>query len=99
MPYFGPLQKVPKALLEHELVFSRLPGQPREYVQHRMATRGAELAELLCRPATHVFLCGLKGLEAGVDEALAAIGRDAGLDWPALRDAMRAEGRFHAETY
>ncbi len=99
LPYFGPLQKVPKALLEQELVFSRLTRQPREYVQHRMAKRGAELAELLRRPATHVFLCGLKGLEAGVDETFAAIGRDAGFDWPALRDAMRAEGRFHAETY
>jgi benzoyl-CoA 2,3-dioxygenase component A len=99
LPYFGPLQKVPSALLEKELVFSRLPGQPREYVQHRMATRGAELADLLRRPATHVFLCGLKGLEAGVDEAFTAIGRDAGFDWPALRTTMREQGRFHAETY
>lgn len=99
LPYFGPLQKVPRALLEQELVFSRLPGQAREYVQHRMAMRAAELAELLRRPATHVFLCGLKGLEAGVDEAFTAIGQDAGFNWPALRTAMRQEGRFHAETY
>ena len=99
LPYFGPLQKVPKALLEQELVFSRLPGQKREYVQHRMAARAAELADLLRRPATHVFLCGLKGLEAGVDEAFSAIGGDAGFDWPELRAAMRADGRFHAETY
>ncbi len=99
LPYFGPLQKVPTALLEQELVFSRLAGQPREYVQHRMAMRGPELAELLRRPATHVFLCGLKGLEAGVDDALAIVGRDGGFDWPTLRAAMRAEGRFHAETY
>lgn len=99
LPYFGPLQKVPRALLEQELVFSRLPGQKREYVQHRMATRAAELGPLLCRPATHVFLCGLKGLEAGVDDAFAAIGRDAGFEWPALRATMREEGRFHAETY
>ncbi len=99
LPYFGPLQKVPRALLEQELVFSRLPGQKREYVQHRMASRGPELAQLLCRPATHVFLCGLKGLEAGVDDAFAAIGRDAGFEWPALRAAMREDGRFHSETY
>ncbi|MDE2333794.1 MAG: benzoyl-CoA 2,3-epoxidase subunit BoxA [Rhodospirillales bacterium] len=99
LPYFGPLQKVPKTLLEQELVFSRLPGQRRQYVQHRMAARGPELAELLRRPATHVFLCGLKGLEAGVDEALVAVGREAGFDWPALRAVLRADGRFHAETY
>jgi benzoyl-CoA 2,3-epoxidase subunit A len=99
LPYFGPLQKVPKVLLEQELVFSRLPGKKREYVQHRMLTRASELAELLRGPATHVFLCGLKGLEAGVDEAFTTIGQDAGFDWPALRTTMRAEGRFHAETY
>ena len=99
LPYFGPLQKVPGALLEQELVFSRLPGKPREYVQHRMATRAADLADLLRRPATHVYLCGLKGLEAGVDEAFTAIGLGGGFDWPALRSAMRDEGRFHAETY
>src|SRR5262249_27610046 len=36
LPYFGPLQKVPKSLLDQELVFSRLPDGPKEYVQDRM---------------------------------------------------------------
>ncbi|MBY0332997.1 MAG: benzoyl-CoA 2,3-epoxidase subunit BoxA [Acetobacteraceae bacterium] len=96
LPYFGPLQKVPPAVLARELVFSRIPGAPREYVQDRMRARAAELAPLLRRPATHIYVCGLKGLEAGADAALAEI---AGPDWPALREAMRAEGRFHVETY
>ena len=99
LPYFGPLQKVPAAVLEQHLVFSRLPDAPKEYVQDRLRTRGEQVAALLRRPATHLYVCGLRGLEAGVEEALAAIGRAHDIDWPALRAAMRAEGRYHVETY
>ncbi len=99
LPYFGPLQKVPARLLDRELVYSRRPGQPREYVQDRMRTRSQDLAALLARPTTHIYLCGLRGLEEGVEQALTDIGRQHGIDWPALRSIMRAEGRYHAETY
>jgi benzoyl-CoA 2,3-dioxygenase component A len=34
-----------------------------------------------------------------VDAALGEICAADGLDWPALREAMRAEGRLHVETY
>ena len=99
LPYFGPLQKVPPAVLDRELVYSRLPGQAKEYVQDRMERRAADLAALLRKEGTHVYVCGLKGLEAGVDTALSGIAAAHGLDWPALRAAMRDEGRFHVETY
>ena len=99
LPYFGPLQKVPPALLDQELVYSRLADRPKEYVQHRMRARAADLAALLRKDNTHLYVCGLKGLEARVEEALAEIGAAHGLDWPALREAMRAEGRLHVETY
>ena len=99
LPYFGPLQKVPPALLDQELVYSRLPDRPKEYVQHRMRARATDLAALLRKGSTHLYVCGLKGLEAGVEEALAEIGAAHGLDWPALRTAMREQGRLHVETY
>ena len=99
LPYFGPLQKVPEKLLQKHLVYSRLPGQPKEYVQDRMRKHGAELAVLVQNPATHVFICGLRGMETGVDEALADICRASGLDWSALKPDMRASGRYHVETY
>ena len=38
-------------------------------------------------------------MESGVDEALADICRDARLDWSKLRADMRAQGRYHVETY
>ena len=99
LPYFGPLQKVPKSLLEKHLVYSRLPGQPKEYVQDRMRKHGAALAKLITDANTHVFICGLRGMEAGVDEALADICRAEGLDWSALKPDMRGGGRYHVETY
>jgi len=99
LPYFGPLQKVPQSLLDKHLVFSRIPGQPKEYVQDRMRKHGPELTSLIKSPATHVFICGLRGMEAGVDEALADICRAAGLDWSAVKPDMRSSGRYHVETY
>ena len=99
LPYFGPLQKVPERLLEKHLVYSRLPGLPKEYVQDRMRKHGPALAQLIKSPATHVFICGLRGMEAGVDEALADICRSEGLDWTALKPDMRGNGRYHVETY
>jgi sulfite reductase alpha subunit-like flavoprotein len=64
-----------------------------------MRTRSADLAALLRRPATHIYLCGLRGLEDGVEQALTEIGAEHGIDWPALRAEMRGQGRYHAETY
>ena len=49
--------------------------------------------------STHIYICGLKGMESGVDEALADICRSSGIDWAALRADMRAQGRYHVETY
>jgi benzoyl-CoA 2,3-epoxidase subunit A len=99
LPYFGPLQKVPDRLLEKHLVFSRLPGKPKEYVQDRMRSEAAPIADLLKTEQGHIFICGLKGMEAGVEDALDGICRDNGLDWSALKPRMRAYGRYHVETY
>lgn len=99
LPYFGPLQKVPKTLLDQELVFSRLADKPKEYVQDRMKKRSADLAALLQKSTTHIYMCGLKGMETGVEESFAAICREHKLEWASIRARMRDEGRFHVETY
>jgi benzoyl-CoA 2,3-dioxygenase component A len=99
LPYFGPLQKLPSSLITQHLVYSRVPGQPKTYVQDRMRVEGAMLSTLLRESATHVFICGLKGMEHGVDEAFADICRHDGLDWAEVKGRMRGEGRYHVETY
>jgi benzoyl-CoA 2,3-dioxygenase component A len=99
LPYFGPLQKVPKTLLDQELVFSRLPDKPKEYVQDRMRRRGPDLAGLLTKDTTHVYVCGLRGMEQGVEQAFEEICSGHGLNWADCRAHMRDAGRFHVETY
>jgi benzoyl-CoA 2,3-dioxygenase component A len=99
LPYFGPLQKVPKSLLTQHLCYSRVAGEPKTYVQDRLRAEEGAVAALLKEPATHIYICGLKGMESGVDEAFADVCRHAGLDWAALKPEMRASGRYHVETY
>lgn len=99
LPYFGPLKKVPEAFMAKHFAFSRIPGEPKRYVQDRMREEAASIAPLLKDPDAYIYICGLKDMEAGVDEAFADVARGAGLDWSAVRDAMRDEGRYHVETY
>ena len=99
LPYFGPLKKLPDRLLRKELVFSRLKDQPKEYVQDRIRMCRTEVVDLLRQKNTYVYICGLKGMETGVDEALADVCKSADMDWKTLLDGMRQQGRYHVETY
>ena len=99
LPYFGPLQKVPEKLLGKYFCYSRVPNEPRVYVQDRIRSEGAQIAKLLGDPHTHIYICGLKGMETGVDEAFADACRHASLDWASIKPAMRESGRYHVETY
>lgn len=99
LPYFGPLQKVPEKLLGKYFCYSRVPDQPRVYVQDRIRSEMAQIAALLRDDKTHVYICGLKGMESGVDEAFADACRSASIDWSALKPTMRESGRYHVETY
>ena len=98
LPYFGPLLKLPASFIDRHLVFSRLPGEPRTYVQDKLREAGAAVVELL-RGDSYVYICGLKGMEAGVMEALRDVCIAAGAEWEVLHRRMVDEGRFHVETY
>lgn len=99
LPYFGPLKKVPESLLKQHLVFSRQEGQEKEYVQDRLIAEQDSVAELLADDRTHIYICGLRGMEEGVEKAMTSIAESVGQQWATLRDAMREDGRYHVETY
>ena len=99
LPYFGPLQKVPDALLGKHFCYSRVPGEPRVYVQDRIRSEARSICALLQDGQTHIYICGLRGMESGVEEAFADVCRSAGMDWSGLKTTMRANGRYHVETY
>ncbi len=99
LPYFGPLKKVPESLLKQHLVFSREVGTAKEYVQDRILVEQDSVAELLADPHTYIYICGLRGMEEGVEKAMTSIAESMGQQWTALRDTMREDGRYHVETY
>lgn len=99
LPYFGPLQNLPKDFIDINFAFSRTPGQPKKYVQHALRERAADLAALLTDPNAFFYVCGLKAMEEGVVLALKDIAYGAGLDWTTVGEALRREGRLHLETY
>ena len=98
LPYFGPLRKLPASFIEQHLAFSRVDGAPRVYVQDKLREAYTAVTELLLGD-TYIYICGLKGMETGVMEALSDMCRAANLDWTHLHATMVAEGRFHVETY
>ena len=99
LPYFGPLQNLPKDFIDIHFAFSRAPGQPKKYVQDLMRDRAADLVPLLQDPNAYFYVCGLKAMEEGVVLALRDVAVNAGLDWDAIGAALKRDGRLHLETY
>ncbi|MDR3480634.1 MAG: benzoyl-CoA 2,3-epoxidase subunit BoxA [Burkholderiaceae bacterium] len=98
LPYFGPLLKLSPSFIDMHLAFSRVDGQPRTYVQDKIRSAAQAVVQLL-KGDTYIYICGLKGMEAGVMDAFDDVCNAAEIDWPALHARMVGEGRFHVETY
>jgi sulfite reductase alpha subunit-like flavoprotein len=99
LPYFGPLMSLPGDFIDINLAYSRVPGAPKRYVQDLMRERGADVAALLADANTCIYVCGLRGMEGGVLEALEQCAQQHGLEWPTLWQRLKHEGRLHFETY
>lgn len=99
LPYFGPLNKLPKDFIDIEFAFSREAGKPKRYVQDAMRDRAADIAALIKDANTCFYVCGLKSMEEGVVMALRDIVQGAGMDWEAVAADLKKQGRLHLETY
>ncbi|MGM9490807.1 benzoyl-CoA 2,3-epoxidase subunit BoxA [Ideonella sp. YS5] len=99
LPYFGPLQSLPKDFIDINFAFSRTQGQPKRYVQDLMRERAADLVPLLSDPNAFFYVCGLKAMEEGVVLALREVAEAAGLDWASVGASLKQQGRLHLETY
>jgi benzoyl-CoA 2,3-dioxygenase component A len=99
LPYFGPLNNLPKDFIDIEFAFSREEGKTKRYVQDALRDRAADVAALLKDGNTCFYVCGLKSMEEGVVMALRDIAQNAGLDWDHIGAALKKEGRLHLETY
>ncbi len=99
LPYFGPLKKVPEEFMAKHFAFSRQEDGPKHYVQDQLREQSEQVAQILADPNGHIYICGLKAMEQGVEEAFKDIARAKGMAWAEIRDRMRDEGRYHVETY
>ncbi len=71
----------------------------RMYIQHRVAENAEEMWQLMQSQKTHTYMCGLKGMESGIEEALSNLATQNGTSWSDFQKRMKKEHRWHVETY
>ena len=71
----------------------------RMYIQDRVSENAEEIFSWIENPKTHVYMCGLRGMEPGIDEAMTAAATAKGLNWAELRPQLKKADRWHVETY
>jgi len=74
------------------------PAGGRLYVQDRITEHAEELFERMANGA-HLYLCGLKGMQPGIEAALQAAAEARGLVFKDWIKALKKEKRYHVEVY
>ncbi|MBD2101505.1 FAD-binding oxidoreductase [Leptolyngbya sp. FACHB-261] len=69
------------------------------YIQNRMAQYKEELWGLLQKDNTYTYICGLRGMEDGIDEAMTSVCSKAGVEWSDFQKDLKKADRWHVETY
>jgi ferredoxin--NADP+ reductase len=69
------------------------------YIQHRIAEHADELWQLLQKPNAHTYICGLKGMEGGIDEGMSIAAEKNGANWSEYQRQLKKAERWHVETY
>lgn len=75
------------------------PEGGRMYIQDRVAENADELWQLIKNEKTHTYICGLRGMEDGIDAALTAAAAKEGVTWSDYQKELKKAGRWHVETY
>ena len=57
LPYFGPLNNLPKDFIDIEFAFSREAGKTKRHVQDALRDRAADVAALLKDSNTFFYVC------------------------------------------
>jgi len=69
----------------------------RMYIQNRVAEHADEIWNMVKQEKTHVYICGLKGMEDGIDAAMAPAAEKEGIVWKDYQRSIKE--RWHVETY
>jgi len=69
------------------------------YIQTKMAEYTEELWNLMQDSKTHIYMCGLKGMEQGMEECFSEIASKNNLVWKDFAKQMKKDHRYHVEVY
>merc|ERR1719401_2808697 len=69
------------------------------WVQHKAMQFGEELYNLVKDEKTHIYMCGLKGMESGLQECFAPLSEKEGIPWTEMVKKMKKSKRYHVEVY
>jgi ferredoxin--NADP+ reductase len=75
------------------------PAGGRMYIQDRVAEHADALWQLIKNEKTHTYICGLRGMEDGIDAALSAAAAKEGVVWSDYQKDLKKAHRWHVETY
>ena len=65
------------------------------YIQTKMAVYAEDIWALMQKENTHIYMCGSKGMEAGLEECFAPFAEKNGLVWKEFAKSMKQAGRYH----
>ncbi|HLO49275.1 MAG TPA: phycobilisome linker polypeptide [Kamptonema sp.] len=69
------------------------------YIQNRIQENADELWELVQKPNTHTYICGLKGMEGGIDEGMSSAASKYDVNWSDYQKQLKKNHQWHVETY
>ncbi|MBA0771920.1 hypothetical protein Gotri_007376 [Gossypium trilobum] len=69
------------------------------YIQTRMAEYAKELWKLLKKDNTFVYMCGLKGMEKGIDDIMVSLAAADGIDWIEYKRQLKKSEQWNVEVY
>ncbi|KAG0459208.1 hypothetical protein HPP92_022336 [Vanilla planifolia] len=64
-----------------------------------MAEYAEELWELLKKDNTFVYMCGLKGMEQGIDEIMGTLAAKEGIEWTEYKRQLKRQEQWNVEVY
>jgi ferredoxin--NADP+ reductase len=75
------------------------PEGGKMYIQDRIKENADELWQLVQKDNTHTYICGLKGMEGGIDEGMTAAAGKSDVNWSDYQKTLKKAHRWHVETY
>jgi ferredoxin--NADP+ reductase len=75
------------------------PEGGKMYIQDRIKENADELWQLVQKENTHTYICGLKGMEGGIDEGMTAAAGKSDVNWSDYQKTIKKAHRWHVETY